>query len=112
VSPENLVELIRLVNEGIVSRLKAKDILEEMFETGKRAAEIVAEKGYKQLNSEEELSKIVDEVLNDNQKEVERYKKGEKKLFGFFMGKVMKKTGGNASPTVLQKILKKKLDGI
>jgi len=112
VPPENLVELIRLVDEGIVSRLKAKDILEEMFETGKRAAEIVAERGYKQLSSEEELSKIVDEVLNENPKEVERYKKGEKKLFGFFMGRVMKKTEGNASPAVLQKILKKKLEGV
>ncbi len=110
VPPENLVELIRLVNEGIVSRLKAKEILDEMFESGKRAAEIVAERGYRQLSSEEELSRIVDEVLVENAKEVTRYKKGEKKLFGFFMGRVMKKSGGNASPAVLQKILKEKLD--
>lgn len=112
VPPENMVELIRLVKEGIISRLKAKEILEEMFETGKRAAEIVAERGYRQVTSEKELSKIVDDVLNENSKEVQRYKNGEKKLFSFFMGRVMRKSSGNASPSVLQKILKERLDGI
>lgn len=112
VPPENLVELIRLVKEGIIARLKAKDVLDEMFQTGKRAAEIIAEKGYRQVNSEEVLLGIIEDILAQHPKEVERYRKGEKKLMGFFMGQVMKKTGGNASPSMVQKILKEKLDEI
>lgn len=110
VPPENLVELIRLVNEGRISRLKGKEILSEMFEKGKRAAEIIAEKGYKKISGEDEIKKLVEEILAEHPAEVKRYRSGEEKLFGFFMGQIMKKTKGNADPGIAQKILKEKLN--
>lgn len=109
VSPADLASLIGLIKKGQISGKIAKEVFEEMFSTGKAPAEIVESKGLSQISDQGEIEAIVDEVLASNPKEVERFKGGEKKLQGFFVGQVMKATRGKANPQVVNKLLKEKL---
>jgi aspartyl-tRNA(Asn)/glutamyl-tRNA(Gln) amidotransferase subunit B len=109
VTPENLAELLKLMDEGTVSGKLAKAVFEQMYATGKRAGVIVEEKGLVQVRDEGTIESVVDEVLADNPAEVERYKAGNEKLIGFFVGQIMKKTKGKANPKLANEILLKKL---
>ena len=111
VSPGNLAELLRLVQSGVVSGKIAKTVFDEMCSTGKRAKTIVEEKGLTQVKDEGAIETAVDEVLAANPDEVALYRGGKEKLFGFFVGQVMRKTKGKANPQLANDILKKKLSG-
>ena len=109
VSPEAGAELLALVEAGVLSGRLSKDVFEIMFETGTSAAQIVKEKGLKQVSDSGEIEALVDKVLADNPGQVEQYKAGKDKLIGFFVGQVMQATKGAANPAVVNQILKKKL---
>ena len=107
--PEDLVGLLDFINKGIISGKIAKTVFEEMYKTGKNADTIVKEKGLVQISDEADIEKAVDEVLEKNHKEVERFKAGDEKLMGFFVGQIMKATKGKANPKIVNELLKKKL---
>jgi aspartyl-tRNA(Asn)/glutamyl-tRNA(Gln) amidotransferase subunit B len=111
VSAQQGAELLALVEDGTISGRIAKDVFEIMFETGKDAGVIVEEKGLKQVSDTGEIEKIIDEIIAANQGQVEQYRAGKTKLMGFFVGQVMKATGGKANPGVVNQLLKPKLDG-
>jgi aspartyl-tRNA(Asn)/glutamyl-tRNA(Gln) amidotransferase subunit B len=101
--------LIDLISDNTISGKIAKDVFAIMYETGKDPATIVEEKGLKQVTDTGAIEKIVDEVIAENPDNVAAYKGGKDKLFGFFVGAVMKKTQGKANPGVVNDLLKKKL---
>ncbi|NLI81591.1 MAG: Asp-tRNA(Asn)/Glu-tRNA(Gln) amidotransferase subunit GatB [Deltaproteobacteria bacterium] len=111
VSPDNLVELLSLLDSGTVSGKMAKGVFEEMYATGKTASTIVAEKGLKQVKDAGTIESLVEEVLSENTVEVTQYRAGKEKLMGFFVGQVMKKSKGKANPQMVNEILRKKLRG-
>jgi len=82
-----------------------------MYATGRRAEEIVREKGLVQVRDVGALESAIDQVLDENSKEVELYRGGKEKLFGFFVGQVMRKTSGKADPKLVNEILRRKLGG-
>jgi len=90
VKPSQLVELIGLIEKGTINRNTAKEVFEEMYKTGKTAENIVKEKGLTQISDDAILIEALKEVISKNPKEVERFKSGEEKLIGFFVGQVMK----------------------
>ncbi|MGB0844411.1 MAG: Asp-tRNA(Asn)/Glu-tRNA(Gln) amidotransferase subunit GatB [Alphaproteobacteria bacterium] len=110
VSPENLGGLIDLIADGSISGRTAKEVFEDMWESGKSAATIVDEKGLKQISDTGAIEAVVDEIIANNPKQVEQYKGGNEKLLGFFVGQTMKATGGQANPGVVNKIIKGKLN--
>ena len=111
VTPELLVELISLIEDGTISGKIGKTVFTEMYKTGKSPKDIVKEKGLIQITDEGEIEKIIDAVIENNPKEVEKYRSGKKGLMGFFVGQVMKETRGKANPGIVNKILTKKLEG-
>ena len=111
VSAKQGADLLALVVDGTLSGRLAKDVFEIMFETGKDAAAIVEEKGLKQVSDTGEIEAIIDKVMADNPGQLEQYRGGKDKLYGFFVGQVMKATGGKANPQVVNPLLKAKLDG-
>ena len=110
VSHDKLGELIDNIESGKVSNRLAKDIFEEMCETGKSPRDIISEKGLSQISDEGELEKLVNDVLSANPENVEKYKNGKDKLFGFFVGEAMKLSKGKANPKLLNELLKSKLN--
>ncbi|MCX5911963.1 MAG: Asp-tRNA(Asn)/Glu-tRNA(Gln) amidotransferase subunit GatB [Deltaproteobacteria bacterium] len=109
VPAQNLAEMLKLIDEGLISGKIAKSVFEEMYRTGKKAEEVVKEKGWVQVTDTSAIEKTIEEILAKNPKEVEEYKKGKEKLFGFFVGQVMKATQGKANPQLVNELLKKKL---
>jgi aspartyl-tRNA(Asn)/glutamyl-tRNA(Gln) amidotransferase subunit B len=109
VPAQNLAEMLKLIDEGLISGKIAKSVFEEMYRTGKKAEEVVKEKGWVQVTDTSAIEKTIEEILTKNPKEVEEYKKGKEKLFGFFVGQVMKATQGKANPQLVNELLKKKL---
>ena len=109
ITPEKLSEVLTLIKDGLISGKIGKEVFEEMFQTGKTASIIVKEKGLVQISDEGSLVKIVEEIVANNSKEVEKYKAGNQKLMGFFVGEVMKVTKGQANPGVVSKLLKERL---
>jgi len=109
VSAPNLAEMLKLIDDGVISGKIAKSVFEEMYRTGNRAPEIIQEKGWVQVSDAEEIEKIVERVLAANPKEVAAYRQGKEKLFGFFVGQIMKATQGKANPQLVNELLKKKL---
>jgi aspartyl-tRNA(Asn)/glutamyl-tRNA(Gln) amidotransferase subunit B len=101
--------MLGLIEKGLISGKIAKTVFEEMYRTGKDPETIVKEKGLLQISDEADLERVVDEVLKESPKEVERFKKGEAKLLGYFVGQVMKKTKGKANPRMVNDLIKKKL---
>ena len=110
ITSENLAKLINLIKDGTISGKIAKTVFEIMDDSGKDPKKIVEEKGLKQQSDPKELEKIIDKVISDNPKNVEAYKSGKDKLFGFFVGQVMKQSNGKANPQLVNEILKKKLN--
>jgi len=111
VSIQDATELLVLQIEGTISGRIAKDVFEIMLETGKNPERIVEEKGLKQLSDTGAIDVIIDEVIADNQDKLIQYRGGKDKLFGFFVGQVMKKSQGKANPQVVNQLLRPKLDG-
>jgi aspartyl-tRNA(Asn)/glutamyl-tRNA(Gln) amidotransferase subunit B len=109
VSAENLIGLMDNIKNGVISGKIAKDVLDEMLETGKTADEIINNKGLKQIDDVEAISKVIDEVLQENKQQVDQYRSGNERLFGFFVGTTLKKMSGKANPSVVNKLLKDKL---
>jgi aspartyl-tRNA(Asn)/glutamyl-tRNA(Gln) amidotransferase subunit B len=109
ITAAQLGNLISLISDNTISGKIAKDVFAEMMTTGKDAAVIVEEKGLKQVTDVGAIEKIVDEVIADNPDNVAAYKGGKDKLFGFFVGQVLKKSQGKANPDIVNDLLKKKL---
>jgi len=100
-----------MVKEGTISGKIAKDVFEEMYRTGEGPGKIVKDKGWTQIVDEAEIEKAIEITMQANPKQVEDYRKGKEKLFGFFVGEVMKQTKGKANPNLVNELLKKKLKG-
>lgn len=109
ISPEELSNLLRLVVEGKISGKIAKDVFTDMLQTGQTANEIVKMKGLEQISDTGEIDNIIDELIQKHKNEVERYREGDQKLLGFFVGQIMKLTKGKANPKVVNELLKDKL---
>src|SRR5919197_234187 len=109
VTPEQLAELFKLVDDGTISSTMAKTVFDAMYETGKPASEIVTEKGLRQISDESALLAAVEQILADPPKEVDEFRAGREKLLGFFMGQVMKATQGKANPQAVNKLLRERL---
>lgn len=109
VSAENLIGLLDLIKSGEISGKIAKDVLDVMVETGEEAAKIVESKGLKQVSDTGAIEKIIDAVMAANPDKVAEYRSGKDKLFGFFVGQVMKESKGQANPSVVNDLLKEKL---
>jgi len=109
ISAEALGGLIDLISDQTLSGRLAKEVFEEMVLSGKPAAQIVDEKGLKQVTDTGAIEAAIDAILAAHADKVIEYKSGKDKLFGFFVGQVMKSTGGKANPAVLNELLKKKL---
>lgn len=111
VSAAALGGLIALISDGTISGRIAKDVFADMFETGKDAAAIVEEKGLRQVSDTGEITGLIDGVLAANQDKVAEFKAGKDKLFGFFVGQVMKQSQGKANPALVNQVLREKLGG-
>ena len=109
ISSKNLAELIQSIKSGEISGRIAKEVFEIMIETGDNPKKIIESKGMKQQSDPKELEKMINEILEQNKDKVDQYKSGKDKLFGFFVGQVMKVSGGKANPQLANDILKKLL---
>jgi aspartyl-tRNA(Asn)/glutamyl-tRNA(Gln) amidotransferase subunit B len=109
IGPEHVVGMLKLIDQGVISGKIAKTVFEEMFSSGEHAEAIVKRKGLIQITDEDELESVVETVMAENPDEVEAYRGGKDKLLGFFVGQVMKATGGKANPGLANRILKEKL---
>ena len=110
VKPKQLGGLVDLISDGSISGKIAKEVFSAMFETGKDAKVIVEERGLKQVSDESAIISMIDEVLAANLDKVDEYRGGKEKLFGFFVGQVMKASKGQANPGMVNQLLKQKLD--
>jgi aspartyl-tRNA(Asn)/glutamyl-tRNA(Gln) amidotransferase subunit B len=109
ITPENFAEFITLIYEGKISSKIAKQVLREMFKTGADPSHIIEEKGLVQIIDETEIEKIIKEVISENPKVIEDFKKGKENAFQFLIGQIMAVTEGKANPQVVNKILKEEL---
>ena len=109
ISPENLGQLIALISDGTISGKIAKDVFAEMMISKKSPSDIVKEKGLEQVSDDTEILKLIDKVILENEDKVKDYLGGKDKLFGFFVGQVMKLSQGKANPGIVNKLLKEKL---
>ncbi len=109
VSAAHLAELLRLMAKGSVSGKMAKDILAEMFTTGKTAGALVSEKGLAQISDSDQIAAAARLVISSNPRQVEQYRSGKTATLGWFVGQVMKATRGQANPQLVQEVLKKEL---
>ncbi len=107
VSTSNFAELIQCIKSGEISGRIAKEVFEIMVQKGGNPKKIIDQKGLKQQSDPQELEKIINNVLSNNKDKVEQYRSGKEKLFGFFVGQVMKVSGGKANPQLTNDILKK-----
>ena len=109
VTAKKMSQLIGSISSGIISGRTAKEVFEVMKETGEEPNKIIESKGLQQKSDPKELEAIIEKILTENKDKVDQYKSGKDKLFGFFVGQVMKVSGGKANPQLVNEILKKKL---
>ncbi len=109
VTPAMLAEMIGMIEKGTISGKIAKTVFDAMVASGKPAAVIVKEQNLVQVTDEGEIEALVERILADNPGQVEQYRQGKEKVFGFFVGQVMKASRGKANPGVVNKLLKEKL---
>jgi aspartyl-tRNA(Asn)/glutamyl-tRNA(Gln) amidotransferase subunit B len=110
VTAEQLGGLVALISDNTISGKIAKEVFAEMFKTGRDASAIVEEKGLRQVTDTGAIEKMVDEILAENPGQVAEYRGGKDKVFGFFVGQAMKKSGGKMNPAMVNDLLKTKLD--
>ena len=108
-NPKNMAMLINRIDDQTISGKIGKSVFEEMCMSGSSPDKIIESQGLKQITDDGAIEKIIDEVINNNTKQVDDYRAGKDKLFGFFVGQVMKKTQGKANPQTVNRILKEKL---
>ena len=111
-SPENFGKLIERISDNTISGKIAKSVLEEVWENGSDVDEIIKTKGLVQIQDESLLEEVAKKVIDSNSDQVAAYKAGKDKLFGFFVGQVMKETQGKANPKTVNQLLKEILDSI
>jgi aspartyl-tRNA(Asn)/glutamyl-tRNA(Gln) amidotransferase subunit B len=109
VPPEELGALIRLIDEGKISGKQGKDVLVEMFNTGKGALAIIQDQGLVQVSDTAEIDALVDQVMAANPDQVANYRAGKEALIGFFVGQVIKASHGKANPKIVNERLRAKL---
>ncbi len=110
-TPAQLIEMLNLIANNTISGKIAKTVLVKVLDTGRSVKDVIAESGMTQISSEDELVKIVREVLKNNLKPVEEYKAGKKTAIGFLVGQLMKATKGRANPKLANKLLRDELEG-
>jgi aspartyl-tRNA(Asn)/glutamyl-tRNA(Gln) amidotransferase subunit B len=108
-SPDMLVALIRLVDDGVINANTGKEVLAEMFTSGKSAQAIVDERNLTQISDESQIEALIDQVLDGNPDQVSAYLEGAEKLRGWFTGQVMRASGGKANPRLVNKLLSQRL---
>jgi aspartyl-tRNA(Asn)/glutamyl-tRNA(Gln) amidotransferase subunit B len=111
-TPDHLVQMLRLVDDGTISGKMAKTVFEEMFNSGQKPQEVIKEKGLVQISDADTLQPLIEDIVKANPKVVEDYKSGKGKAMGFFVGQIMKATKGQANPALVNELLKKTLDDI
>jgi aspartyl-tRNA(Asn)/glutamyl-tRNA(Gln) amidotransferase subunit B len=109
IAAQNLAEIVRLIDQGTISGKIGKAVFEEILDSGQSPQQIVREQGLEQVSDTASIESIIDNVLAVNSKQVEQYKSGVEKVFGFFVGQIMKATEGNANPQKVNEILREKL---
>ena len=109
IKPAALAELIGVIEDGTISGKIAKEVFEEMWNSGKGPKEIIENQGLVQITDAGELERTVEEVLAAHPQQLDQYRSGKQQLFGFFVGQTMKATGGKANPKIVNELLKKKL---
>tara|TARA_X000000950_G_scaffold123621_1_gene155004 strand:- start:461 stop:1900 length:1440 start_codon:yes stop_codon:yes gene_type:complete len=109
VNPKHIAEIIQNIEDQKISGPSAKKLLEIVWSEGGEIQDLIQKEGLEQISNDDEIEKILDEVISENQKQFEQLKSGKDRLQGFFVGQVMKKTSGSASPQVVNKLLKDKL---
>ena len=110
-SPEHLADLTKFIESGEISSKMAKTVFEEIIASAKAPGVIIEEKSLKQISNEGELGRIASELLVANPEQVAQYRAGKTKVIGFFVGQMMKQTRNRGNPTVINRLLKEKLDG-
>ena len=110
VSSSKLGQLITRIEDGTISGKIAKDIFEKIWTTGKEVDDIIKEEGLEQVTDDKEIESMIDEVIENNPQQLEQYRAGKDRLFGFFVGQVMKVSQGKANPKQVNDILKSKLE--
>jgi len=111
VAPERLGGLIDLIADGTISNRIAKDVFDDMVETGRDAAAIVEDKGLRQVSDSGAIETVVDEIIAGNEGQVAQFRAGNEKVLGWFVGQVMKATQGKANPGMVNEVLRRKLAG-
>ncbi|MCB0279473.1 MAG: Asp-tRNA(Asn)/Glu-tRNA(Gln) amidotransferase GatCAB subunit B, partial [Calditrichaeota bacterium] len=109
INTDRLAELIALIKDQTISGKIAKTVFEEMLDSDLSAKAIVEKKGLVQITNESQLAGIADAIIAKNQNQLNDYLSGKDKLFGFFVGQMMKETQGKANPAIVNKILQDKL---
>lgn len=109
ISPEKLVEMLKLIDKGAISGKMAKNVFKEMFKTGKDASQIVKESGIAQITDEDELFEVIDKVIKENPRSVEDFNKGKEKALNYLVGQVMRYTKGRAKPDFVFNSLKQRI---
>ena len=109
-SASEIAELVKMIDEETISTKIAKQVFEEMAKTGEKPSKIVKEKGLVQISNPEVLLPIINEIIEKNPENVEKYKSGNQKLFGFFVGQVIKATQGKANPKIVNELVIKQLN--
>jgi aspartyl-tRNA(Asn)/glutamyl-tRNA(Gln) amidotransferase subunit B len=110
VTPENLVGLIELIDEGVISGKMAKDVFGEIYKTGKSPKEIVKSKGLTQLSDKTQIEEAIRKVLQENQKTVQDFFDGKKNALAFLVGQTMKLTQGRANPKMVNELLVQEIE--
>ena len=109
IKPEGLTDLLKLIDDGTINSKMAKTVFEEMYLNGKPAKEVIKEKGLIQITDSSAIETLVDQILLLNANQVEQYKNGKEKVFGFLVGQVMKESKGQANPELVNKLLKDRI---
>ena len=111
VSAENLGKLVDLITDGVINGKTAKDVFEIMAETREAPDKIVEERGLKQVTDTGAIEAIIEQIIAENPANVEAYRNGKTGLMGWFVGQVMKASGGKANPASVNQLLKVRLEG-
>jgi glutaminyl-tRNA synthetase len=109
-TPEQIAKLVQMLDDETISNKIAKQVFEEMVKTGENPKQIVEAKGLIQISDPSVIEPLIDEVITNNQENLEKYKAGNTKLSGFFVGQVIKATGGKANPAIVNQLVAKKLN--
>jgi aspartyl-tRNA(Asn)/glutamyl-tRNA(Gln) amidotransferase subunit B len=109
ISPDNLAELINIINDNTISGKIAKEIFPEMLKENKKPLEIVKSKNLLQITDTTAISKVIDNVLSNFPDEIGEFLNGKEKVFGFFIGKIMQETKGKANPKIVNELLREKI---